>query len=481
MKRAKIRRVSGKDGTRVVKVEQAAAAGLCRCRSYKSLRHLSIKNLMHESCRNLNLPKPKTVKRILLLAISFTAISFSQAQKQKSAAYAITSVQKGASSWTEVRLVDLATGEELRTIYQSAADAAILDARTGKALTRPEGDVRQMAAYKPFATTSAACAYDKKHNRLYYTPMGIAQLRYIDLKAKSPKVFYFGNEAFGVVKDKGDVAAQITRMVIGGDGNGYALSNDGNHLLRFTTKKKPVITDLGALTDDLTNGSHSVHSYGSYGGDMIADKEGNLYLITSNNNVYKISIGSKLASYIGRINGLPRGYSTNGAISEGNSKVIVSSSRSTEGYFRFDLNTLKAEKISSGAAVYNASDLANSLFAFETKDEEQKQKEEVAAEPKPGSVPVQDVIVKNSIAIYPNPVTTGFFRISFANQAPGRYNVQLMDIGGKIVRSQQVNVASKAQVEEFRLPQKIAAGNYVVRVVNDVTNTSVVNQLVIQQ
>jgi hypothetical protein len=74
------------------------------------------------------------MKRSLLLAFSVTAVFFSQAQKQKSAAYAITSVQKGASSWTEVRLVDLATGEELKTIYQSAGNADILNARTGKAV-----------------------------------------------------------------------------------------------------------------------------------------------------------------------------------------------------------------------------------------------------------------------------------------------------------------------------------------------------------
>ena len=381
-----------------------------------------------------------------------------------------------------MRLVDLATGEEVKTIYQSAANAEILNARTGKAIQRPEGDVRQMPKYKPFATLSAACAFDKKNNRLYYTPMGINQLRYIDLKAKSPRVYYFEDEAFGVVKDRGNVAAQITRMVIGGDGNGYALSNDGTHLIRFTTKKKPEITDLGALSDDPTNGSHSVHSAGSYGGDMIADKQGNLYLVTSNNKVFKISISSKLASYIGRIKGLPRGYSTNGAISEGNSNVLVSSSQSTAGYFRFDLNTLKAEKISAAASVYNASDLANGLYAFEKKDEEEKPKEEAAAtEPKTERIPAQDVIAKNTIAVYPNPVTTGYFKISFADQLPGRYNVQLLDIGGKVVSSRQVNVANKVQVEEFRLPQKIAAGNYLVRVVNDATNTSVVSQLVIQQ
>jgi hypothetical protein len=422
------------------------------------------------------------MKKTLLFVFSLTAFSFSQAQKQKGVAYAITSQQKGGTSWTEVRLVNVTTGEELQSVYQSATDPEILNARTGKVIARQEGDARKTASYKPFATTSAACAFDKKNSRLYYTPMGIAQLRYIDLKAKTPKVYYFEDEAFGVVKGMGDVGSQITRMVIGADGNGYALSNDGNHLIRFTTKKKPEITDLGALTDDLTNGSKSIHSHASYGGDMIADKEGNLYLITSNNGLYKISISSKLASYVGRIKGLPKGYSTNGAISEGNSKVIVSSSKSTEGYYRFDLNSLKAEKISSGSSVFNASDLANGLFAFEKKDKEEKPKEEVATifnEPVLEKKP--DVITRNVIAVYPNPVTAGRFKVSFADQAPGRYNVQLLDIAGKVISSRPVIINSKVQVEEFSLPQKLAAGNYLVRVVNEANSAATAQQLMIQQ
>jgi hypothetical protein len=212
---------------------------------------------------------------------------------------------------------------------------------------------------------------------------------------------------------------------------------------------------------------------------MIADKEGNLYLVTANNSVYKISINSKLASYVGRIKGLPRGYSTNGAVSEGNSKVVVSSAQSTEGYFRFDLGTLKAEKISSGAAVFNASDLANSLFAYEKTETEEKPKDVATTDPVVEKK--APVVARNTIAVYPNPVTTGLFKVSFADQLPGRYHVQLLDVDGKIISTRPVNVSSNVQVEEFRLPQQIAAGNYLVRVVNEATKSVATNQLVVQQ
>jgi hypothetical protein len=167
-------------------------------------------------------------------------------------------------------------------------------------------------------------------------------------------------------------------------------------------------------------------------------------------------------------------------VAEGNTNIVVSSSKSTEGYFRFDLNTLKAEKISSGASVYNASDLANALFVWEEKEEEKK--EEVAkAEPLPTATTLKDVITRNAISVYPNPVTNGFFKISFADQQPGRYNVQLLDVAGKVISTKPFNLVSKVQIEEYRLPQQLASGNYLVRVVADNQTTPIVQQLVIQQ
>lgn len=444
------------------------------------------------------------MKRTLLLTFSLAFFSLLYAQKEKHpTAYAITGVQKGGTSWTEVRLVDLATGEELQTVYASSSGPEILNARTGKPVAKrdattvqpqaqsPEesmqvirGDganrltvIRRMIRTpkpqydQPFATTSAACAYDKKYNRLYYTPMGIAQLRYIDLKAKSPKVYFFEDEAFGVVKGRGDVASQITRMVIAADGNGYALSNDGNHLVRFSIKKKPEITDLGALTDDASNGRFSVHNAGSYGGDMIADKDNNLWLVTAGRAVYKISLENRVASFVGTIKGLPRSFSTNGAVAEGGSTVVVSSSGSTDGYYRFDLNTLQAEKISEGNAVFNASDLANATFAFEKKRDdppvaETKQDVVAAATKVPGEA-ASPSVRQGAVSVFPNPVTEGFFKLTFADVAPGRYRIQFLDMSGKVVSQQQANVQGKLQAEEFRLPQKVAAGNYLVRITGE--------------
>lgn len=89
--------------------------------------------------------------------------------------------------------------------------------------------------------------------------------------------------------------------------------------------------------------------------------------------------------------------------------------------------------------------------------------------------------MRNVISVYPNPVTDGFFKISFAGRLPGRYIVQLLDAGGKVVSARNCNLVNKVQVEEFRLPQQLAAGNYLVRVVNKKTKAPMVHQVVVQQ
>ena len=478
------------------------------------------------------------MKRYLLLFATVSCISALYAQDSKKlTAYAITGIQKGSSAWTEVRLVDIITGEDVQSVYQSSSKIEALNARTGKAIKKEEAgsnlvqeqktvpqtirivqkdengntytmEKKVMVAShspsnidltKPFATNSAALAYDKKHERLYYTPMGIAQLRYIDLK--SGKIYYFEDEPFGVLKGRHDVQNQITRMVIASDGNGYALTNNANHLIQFTTGKKPTITDLGPITDDPANGAFSIHNGAGYGGDIVADAQKNLYLVTASRNVFKISLETKTGTFLGAIQGLPKGYSTNGAVVEGDSKIIVTSSTSTSGYFRVDLNTLQAEKISASSSVYNASDLANATLLYDKKKKDKKEKEVkqttpdvvqqdptqnsdvVLEKPQPNTLGADAPFAtnKSSILAYPNPVVNGgTVKLSFNNQAAGRYKIEFMDADGKLINQQQVTINSKSQVVDFRVPQLIAAGNYMIKVINEANELASVNKLIVQ-
>jgi hypothetical protein len=341
---------------------------------------------------------------------------------------------------------------------------------------------------KPFSTNSAACAYDKKNERLYYTPMGINELRYIDLKAKNPTICYFENEAFGALTSRHDIQNQITRMVIGGDGNGYALTNNAKHLIKFTTDKKAVITDLGSLTDDPANGRYSVHNTGG-GGDMVADEKNNLYLIAANRSVFKISLETRVASYVGSIKGLPREFSTNGAVVDKGTSIVVSSANSTMGYFRFNLEDLQAEKISAEGSYFNASDLANGNLLSVKKKKESKEEPEILVEEKAVTPPVAeaqksevvDMLQQNKISVYPNPVAMGgVLRVSFKDQPSGTYTMQFMDIAGKLISSRQVNISNKQQVEEYALPELSARGNYLLKVVNETKQVVGINKIIVQ-
>lgn len=481
-------------------------------------------------------------QRFLLFCVMTALVTSSQAQNRNRAAqqpvgFAITAVEKGGRSWKEVRQINVSTGEVMKAIYESKQEIEPLNARTGKPVVKKDaanadknltktytttlapttntqrrivnldqeldkarGQNTQVRTYthtvvirhsdhgtdKPFATSSAAMAYDRKHDRLYYTPMGINQLRYIDLK--SGKIFYFEDEAFGVVKGMGDSRNQITRMVIASDGNGYALTNDANHFIRFTTGKNPVITDLGVITDDAANTKFSVHSGSGYGGDMVADASGNLYLLTANRNVFKINIESRVATHLGQIKGLPQGFSTNGAMVEEGSKVIIASSESTVGYYRFDLNTLEAEKVSTSSDVFNASDLANANLAFDKKKKKDRKLEEEKPQPivpptveaAAKAVDAEDLLGKNGIAVYPNPVTDGYVNLSFAKQPAGKYQVQLLDMSGRLISAKEVNVNSDAQIENFRFPELSVKGNYLIKVFSEQNKVNVTNKIVVQ-
>lgn len=477
-------------------------------------------------------------RKILLFFVMTMIITVSHAQKSGKSSkpvegYAITAAEKGGRSWREVKLVNINSGAEVKIVYDSKQESEPLNARTGKAIEKKDGAasskfstvsftmsvptvqkkvvnlddaigngqsktttctttrvimIRQsVQSDKPFSTNSAAMAYDKKHERLYYTPMSIAQLRYIDLK--SGKIFYFENEDFGVVKSGGDIGNQITRMTFASDGNGYALTNDANHLIRFTTGKNPEITDLGVLNDDAANARYSVHSSGGYGGDMVADASGNLYLITANRNVFKVNIESKAAAYLGTIKNLPRGFSTNGAMVEDNTKVIVASSESTVGYYRFDITTFEAEQVSENGEVFNASDLANGNMLFDKK-KKKKDKDEEAV--KNEEQPVVNAAAKNSgteqtvqfpkgtVSVYPNPVTNGYVMLAFSEQPAGKYQVQLLDISGKLLSSKEVNINSESQIEEFRFPELNVKGNYLIRVTNEANRVNKTNKIVVQ-
>ena len=131
-----------------------------------------------------------TLRLTAAAMLSVVISTLVSAQEPANNAYAITSESIGSSVWTEVKLIDLASGQVTRNVFENAkANYTLYDARSLKQITIAKNDsTSAMNDLRPFAGYSAACAFDKKKNRLYYAPLFINQLRYIDLSAGTPSV-----------------------------------------------------------------------------------------------------------------------------------------------------------------------------------------------------------------------------------------------------------------------------------------------------
>jgi hypothetical protein len=414
------------------------------------------------------------MKYLYLVTLSLSVFTGSLfAQKKQLQAYAITSGIEGQQAWTEIKRVNLLSGEVTRNVFQNTTTKfEVLSARNGKSLPVREevnGNVVDNGQL-PFSSFAAACAYDKKHNRLYYTPMYINQLRYFDLNSSQPKVFYFEGENFSKADNLQEAGNHITRMVIGADGNGYAISNDGQHFIRFSTGKDATITDLGPLYDAASNTDISIHNKcSSWGGDMVAAADGSLYVVTANHAIFRIDVSNKEATYITSIKGLPQGYSTNGAVVSDDGKLVVGSAASTESYYEVDMKTWQASRIEGSQGVPRTADLANGNLAF---DKEQ------LTEPIPLFNRQADE--KNFISIFPNPVKEGVFRTVFDVQETGRYEMQLFDLYGKAVLQKSVNITYTGQAVEVVIGKPLAAGTYLLKVTSASTKTVQTDKLIIE-
>ena len=328
--------------------------------------------------------------------------------------------------------------------------------------TRAAGEMRG----RPTGSLVAAAAYDQRNNKLFFTPMRVGELRWVDLNIKddAPKFYTMTSEALAFGNNSQmslDESNHITRMVIAADGNGYAMSNDGNHFIKFTTGKKPVITELGALIDDEKNGGISIHNKcSSWGGDMLADAFGKLYVISASRNVFVIDIESRVATFKGSITGLPANFTTNAAAVNAEGKIVLGSANVFAGYYTTNLDDLKATPIEGSDRQFNASDFANGNLLL--------QKEADAARKNGAAVPLLDNAFSNSDKrVYPNPVAGTTFSVLFDGQKAGNYTIVLTDLSGRNLQTQVASIGKGTQTETVALKSKPAKGMYMVKVLDE--------------
>lgn len=413
----------------------------------------------------------------ILLSTAFIVSSFSTlAQDAKT--FAITGDGNGDYRWMNIRQVDISSGKIIQEVYQRDKTAFVmLDAATKQQVVNAANGFIKLKNPAPTETMVAAAAYDKKHDKLFFTPMRIGELRWVDLsnKGTGPK-FYTEQTQLLNSLDLTNEANHITRMDIAADGNGYAITNDGNHLIRFTTGKKTVITDLGNLVDAESNKSGiSIHNKcTSWGGDMIADAYGKLYVISANHQVFKVDIDSRITTHLGTITNLPANFTTNGAAVDANENIVVSSANSFEGYYKFKMTEFAAAKIEGSDKTYNSSDLANGNLLFQ---KEADAKRSFGVEPAFVSVAP---VANPDTRIFPNPVTSNVFRVLFDGQKAGQYSITLTDLSGRALMNKIVSISSKLQSQTVQIRNTLAKGVYLVRVTDAAIQMIFTERIVVQ-
>lgn len=408
----------------------------------------------------------------ILLPVIVLFVFFTGYAQNKNIAFAITGQSNATFNWTDIRSIHLNTGDVSDVIYESGITKfSFKNAATNKEVEKIvlkgnpasltvdnlTATSQQIELYNPTPTflKSAALAYDPRHDKLFFASMHTGSLVWINLKDQTDEpVFYAIDQPLVENSNYQDESLNITRMGMGADGKGYAITNDGSNVISFTTGKNPVITNLGPLIDHVSNNDLSIHNKcTSWGGDIIGDVTGKLFIFSAAQNVFEVDLSNLVTTFKGRITNLPADFSLNGAAVDENDQVIVSSANTFHGFYKVNLDDFSATKLNTVGQIFNASDLASRYLSGHTKQ-------------RTGSALLSplDIITNKFISLYPNPVNTGTIKISFAELNAGKYKIALTDLQGRLIENKTVTILYKGQIENFILKTKPVKGMYLIKI-----------------
>jgi hypothetical protein len=400
-------------------------------------------------------------------------VNIVQAQSDR-IAYAVTAINNTEKEWIALRRLDTKTGRFGSMLLNMTNKKPVIKEFPGYEMAAVNAGIVPLRANtdnkgQPANTGVAAIAYDHKFNRIYYVPMNDDQLRYVDL-ATMDTYSVAGKTFSGAGNYVFQPADPITRLVIAPDDYGYTITNDGNHLIRFTTNGNPVLTDLGPLIDDPKNNEMTVHSpCSNAGGDMVAGNAGDLYLITASNRVYKVDVATRITTYLATITGLPAQFTTNGAAVNERGQLIVSSSIVTNAYYFVDAKTWKVIPGLINQQQYGIADLASSNVL-------------------PTRKTIAPVLLitwpfkqTGRVKVFPNPVLFDEVKVQFRELPPGNYTIQLTNVLGRMVMQQKATITGNAQTEVLQIPTLAAQGFYYIRVINEKQQVVSVQKLAVER
>ena len=365
--------------------------------------------------------------------------------------YMVTAAAQGDNSGTDlsapyyiVKQLNPNDGTATATLYNGLTGPCFDVAGTGSVLTTDQ-----------LLTNTSAMAYDRTSQRLYFVNNATnapSILCYLNLTNPAQVSAYRHVNYY--LETKTGAGYNVTRMTYGSDGKFYAITDNGRDLINFTinSSNQPAILRMGALVNDAANGSFDVLS--ETGGDIFFDAAGNLYLVPNSGNVYRINPdpASKIATYIGTINGMPaRGCNSVAIDALGN--ILIGGNY--EDVYKVTLTNMTATLVnSSNANVWTNGDFASCGLPI--------QPLRVATNAKPiVNNPVvastNEVIAK----VQPNPFHSEL-NLQVQLNATQKVQVKLIDFFGRTVYTTSEKIAAGVNSLHLSVPANLGAGIYVV-------------------
>ena len=276
---------------------------------------------------------------------------------------------------------------------------------------------------------------------LVYLPMNGANIYSIDPSSKAGNSFAINNSQV----DNKNQSTYHARMTTGSDGFMYAINNGGTELLKISASGS--VQNLGAIQLIGDQAKALGDDKLVYGGDMISDAFGNIYIFSAAAHVFKINPNNLSANYVGKINGLADGYTVNGAAVMKDGSVLLATS-SRHGFYTMDINTLEASfKANYDLPVY---DMASPYFLRQN---------------------LMDEITKasSSYSLYPTIVKDSELNIVSKSTENSTLNVTVWNINNKQVYS---NTLTLNAIGDYKvsLNGSLQPGIYVLKAVNQEGN-----------
>lgn len=273
---------------------------------------------------------------------------------------------------------------------------------------------------------------------LVYIPMHSPKLALIKADSKQGTIFEIPNS----VLDPKDQSTFYARMTTASDGYMYALNNIGSEFLKISSNG--TIQNLGKIDAFAEFAKSSGVETSVYGGDMISDAFGNVYVLTASANVFKINPNNLRTDYLGKIKGLPEGFTVNAAAVERDGSVLLGSSSVNGGFYTLDFSTLEAKfKVDYNLPVY---DLASNFFL------KQDELNQIAN-------------LGSNYSLYPTIVKNSQLNIVSKSDESSVLNISVWDINQKRVYTNTVSVKSIGEYQ-VNLKGSLQPGIYILKAIN---------------